>query len=91
MKVVKANTYLGKKLVARGQNREGFSLNQIYDKWSDAKERAWNWCYEKYLEEKGTDFSIVSHNTFGFSVSWFTEEGMRLETPQNSYLVVFDE
>lgn len=91
MTIVKANSYKGKQLVARGQQWEGKFLNQVYDKWSDAKQKAWDRCYKMCIAEGGEEFGIVSHNTFGFSVSWFTEAGMRMETPQNSYLVVFED
>ena len=33
-------------------------------------------------------FGICSHNNFSFSVSWFTPDGMRLETSKNSYIIV---
>ena len=92
MKVVKESTYLGKQLIARGSRYEGTELCQIYGKWSSAKQIAFDWCYEQYLESEEHDaFSIISHNTFGFSVSWLCKDGMRVETPKNSYLVVFDE
>lgn len=39
MRVVKANTSLGKRLISIGQNWEGTFLNQVYDKWSTAKNR----------------------------------------------------
>lgn len=91
MMIIKADSYKGKQLVAQGANWEGKFLHQVYDRWSDAKQRAWEACYEACINEGGTDFSIVSHNTFGFSVSWFTEQGMRYETPHNSYLVVFED
>ena len=91
MRVVKESTALGKKLIAMGSRYEGTDLYQIYDKWSDAKQKAFDWCYEQYLQSEGHEaFSIISHNTFGFSVSWLCKEGMRIETPKNSYLVVFD-
>lgn len=92
MRVVKESTALGKKLIAIGSRYEGTTLHQIYDKWSDAKQRAFNWCYDQYLQsEEHESFSIISHNSFGFSVSWLCKEGLRIETPYNSYLVVFDE
>ena len=92
MKVVKESTALGKQLIERGSRYEGTELYQIYDKWSDAKQRAFDWCYDQYLaSEERCAFSIISHNTFGFSVSWLCKEGLRIETPKNSYLVVFDE
>ena len=92
MRVVKANSSLGRKLVEIGQNWEGKFLCQVYDKWSDAKQKAWDECYSEFCNTPNTQqFSICSHNTFQFTVSWFTPEGMRLETARNSYLVVFDD
>lgn len=92
MIIVKSNTALGRKLIEKGQRYEGVYLDQIYDHWSTAKQRAWDWCYQQYLDsEESEAFSIISHNTFGFSVSWLCKEGLRIETPKNSYLVVFVE
>ena len=92
MRLVKENTSLGKKLISMGSRYEGSELYQIYDKWSSAKQRAFDWCYEQYLaSEEHEAFSIISHNTFEFSVSWLCKDGLRIETPKNSYLVVFDE
>lgn len=83
MRVVKASTALGKRLVAIGKNWDGTFLNQVYDKWSAAKQEAWDKCYEEYCNtDSAEQFSICS---------WFTPEGMRLETSHNSYLVVFDD
>lgn len=92
MKIVKESTALGKKLIVRGSYYEGTGLYQIYDKWSQAKQNAFDWCYEQYLaSEEHDSFSIISHNSYGFSVSWLCKDGLRIETPKNSYLVVFDE
>ena len=92
MKIVKYSTKEGKRLCAIGQKREGNKLWQIYDHWSLAKQEAWENCYQEFFDTPGAEnFGICSHNRFGFSVSWFTPDGMRLETPYNSYLVVFDE
>ena len=92
MREVKASTALGKRLLAIGQRQAGTFLYQVYDKWSSEKEKAWNECYKKYWNEEGADqFSICSHNSYSFTVSWFTPQGMRLETSKNSYLVIFDD
>ena len=91
MIIIKGNTAKGRNMIERYSNYEGFNLSQVYDRWSDAKQRAWDYCYERYLAEGGVAFSICSHNTFGFTVSWVTPEGLRIETPQNSYLVIFPE
>lgn len=92
MREVKASTALGKRLLAIGQQREGTFLNQVYTTWSAEKEKAWDECYEEYCNTDGAEqFGICSHNTFSFTVSWFTPQGMRLETSKNSYLVIFDD
>lgn len=92
MREVKASTALGKRLLAIGQQWEGTFLNQVYTTWSVEKEKAWNECYEEYCNTDGAEqFGICSHNTFSFTVSWFTPQGMRLETSKNSYLVIFDD
>lgn len=92
MRIVKASTALGKRLIQTGQQWQGIFLDQVYDKWSAEKEEAWNKCYDEYCNTEGAEqFGICSHNNFNFTVSWFTPKGMRLETSKNSYLVVFDE
>ena len=92
MRVVKSSTSLGKRLLAIGTSCEGTFLNQVYDKWSNSKQEAWDKCYEEYCNTYGAEqFSICSHNSYQFTCSWFRPDGMRLETAYNSYLVVFDE
>lgn len=93
MKKVKASTAQGKKLVEMGTKWEGTHLMQVYNKWSDAKQAAWDRCYDEYCNTDGASgFSICSHNTFQFTCSWFLADGsMRLETRDNSYLVIFDD
>lgn len=92
MKVVKESTKLGKQLIAKGSRNEGTELYQIYDKWSRAKQIAFDQYYDMYLASEDHEvFSIISHNSYGFSVSWLCKDGLRIETPYNSYLVVFDE
>lgn len=92
MRVVKASTPLGKRLIEIGQNYEGSFLRHVYKKWSREKEKVWDKCFDEYCKTEGAEaFGICSHNTLNFSVSWITPEGMRLETFRNSYLIVLDE
>ena len=89
MKVVKSNTVLGRRLLDIGSKYEGTFLRQVYNKCSREKELAWDKYFEEYCNTDGAEmFGICSHNNFNFSVSWFTPDGMRLETPKNSYLIV---
>lgn len=92
MKELKYSTKAGKNIVAKGTQWDGYTLGQVYDKWSDAKQRAYDWCYEQYCNTEDSDsFGICSHNTFGFTCSWLGkkdgEDIMRYETKDNSYLV----
>jgi len=94
-KIIKGSTKKGENLIARGSRYEGTYLSQVYDNWSSAKERAWNDCYEKYMNtEDATAFSICSFNTFQFSVSWLGlyegENAMFIETSSNSYIILLD-
>lgn len=93
---VKLSTKRGQDLFERGSNWAGNTLNQVYERYSEAKRLAWNRCYDEYLASENNDaFSIISYNKQGFSVSWLCtidgHEGMRIETPKNSYFIDFEE
>lgn len=93
---VRLSTKRGKALYERGSHWAGFSLNQIYERYSEAKRKAWEKCYDEYLASENSEaFSIISFNSFGFSVSWLCtingHRGMRILTPKNSYFVDFEE
>ena len=87
MKTINANTKKGMAMLASAENYEGYLLNDVYSNYSAEKERAWLYCRELCSAENGHNFHICSHNTFQFSVAWETEEGVRIETATNSYLV----
>lgn len=91
MTIIKGTTKRGQELLKKSQNWEGKYLSQVYDRWSQAKQNAWDYCYNLCISENGEQFSIISHNSFGFSVGWFTEQGARIETPKNSYLILWPE
>lgn len=93
--IIKASTKRGQNLIAIGSQWEGVSLRQVYDRWSAKKEEAWERCYNKYLGTPEHDaFSICSHNSYQFSVSWVGlydgENAMFLETADNHYVVLLD-
>ena len=95
MREFKLSTKQGQNIYERGCHYEGYFLNQVYDNWSGAKQQAWNRCFEKYLASDNHDaFSICSHNSFQFSVSWVCtingENAMRVETANNSFIVWLD-
>lgn len=92
MKEYKLSSARGKTLYQMGITCCCSSLYNLYDRWSTAKETAYNQCWEMYMEtENRTAFGVGNANTFCFTASWVgTKNGeaiMRVETKANSYLV----
>ena len=95
MKEFKASTKRGQQLINSGNYCYASSLSQIYTTWSQAKQNAYNWCYNEYLKsDNHSAFGIGNANTFGFTASWLCtingENAMRIETKDNSYIVWLD-
>lgn len=91
MTIIKGTTKKGVDMMRNAGRYEGFNLWDVYGNFSRAKQNAWEWCFDRFTEENGSNFHIVSHNTFGFTVAWNVENGVRIETRDNSYLVLYPE
>ena len=100
-RIIKGSTALGQKLIDRGSNYDGYSLRDIYTTYSEHKQQAYDWCFEKFRRDlNSSDFSIISHNGWQFSVSWLfdyvdpetgeVERAMQIETPNNSYTILLN-
>ena len=92
-KIYSINTKTGNRLYNRYVTCEGFYLSDVYNSYSPAKEQAYNWCWEKYMNTEGhNSFGICSHNTSFFTVSWNGlyngKEALFVETPSNSYIII---
>ena len=92
MREYKVSSSTGKKLYNMGNTCCWPSLYNLYDRWSHAKEEAFDDCWEKYLgTENRCAFGVGNANSFGFTASWLgTKDGediMRIETKDNSYLL----
>ena len=82
----------GKKILELASRCEGYTLNQIYDRWSEEKQYAFDEASEMCINSRhGNAFSICSHNSFGFSVSWLHDDGCTYLTKNTEYLVIFNE
>ena len=95
MRELKASTKPGQNIIAKASKYDADWLHQVYGTWSLAIERAYNWCYEQFLQTENSEaFSICSHNSSGFTCSWLgTKAGeniLRYETKNNSYLIWLD-
>ena len=95
MREYNLSTARGKQLYDMGIRSCSASMHHLYEKWSTAKEQAFNRCWEQYFRgENSTAFGVGNANSFGFTASWLeTKDGenvMRIETKSNSYLVWLD-
>lgn len=89
------STARGKEIYNMGCRCCWDSLSNLYEKWSVAKQEAFDWCWKQFLnDENHSDFGVGNANSFGFSASWLLtkngEDCMRVETKYNSYLVYLD-
>lgn len=96
MTIVKASTYKGKRLKYSAEHCTALTLGELYNTWSYAKEIAYLHCQKMYCaDETASNFGVGCANSFGFSASWYCEyEGKpayRLETPNNSYVILLDD
>lgn len=92
MREYNASSYTGKKIIKMASRYEGQFLADVYDHWSAKKQRAYDRCIEAYYDtENYADFSICSHNAYGFTISWTgTWDGENVliyVTKDNAYLV----
>ena len=87
MRIIKAGTKEAQRWIISARFHQGKTLYDVYDKPSKAKKEAYDSCWASFVEEAGVDFHMISHNTYGFTVAWNTNAGLRIETPQHSYLV----
>lgn len=82
----------GKRVLAMASNYDGHYLNQVYANPSEEKIRIYNEAFEMCCNSGGTDFDIVSHNSYGFSVAWFNRNGnydigmVIVLTPKTEYI-----
>ena len=95
MREFKASTKRGQQLIAMGNRCVYTRLSDIYTTWSQAKQNAYDYCYNEFLKsDNHTGFGVGNANTFGFTASWLctinSENAMRIETKDNSYVVWLD-
>lgn len=93
--ILRENSSRGQQIIARSKYSKGTTLRQVYGSWSQAKEDAFNKCYERYATTpEAHSFHICSANTWGFSVSWYGmyegQDALFYETKDNSYVVLFN-
>ena len=89
MEKINASTKRGAGFVASYRRSNCESLWDCYGRFSSKKAAAENDCRAWCDDENGTGFKIMSYNTYSFTCGWMTADGLRVETPCRSILVVF--
>lgn len=99
--IVKISTKKGQSLYSRSLCNEGYTLHDVYGKPSDAKKKAYSWCFNKYKEDENAEnFRMVGHNCHFFTVAWDSiwadpatgevQTAVFMETSHNSYIILTD-
>ena len=87
MKTIGKNTKLGQHYLRSYDYSKMYNIYQAYARPSAAKVEACEECFDMCREEGGRDFKIISAGCQFFSVAWTTDEGLRVETALNSYII----
>ena len=94
--VVSTQTKKGQSFMRSAKRNEGYKLDDVYGRCSQAKRNIWEQWYAEYCEDINSDnFHICSHNCYSFSLAWHTMiDGVTPATvyitPSHNYLLVFD-
>ena len=67
---------------------QGYTLGDVYTSYSNAKYLAWSRCLDLCQELDGENFSIISHNSFSFTVRFDTDEATYIITRDNNYKII---
>lgn len=87
MTTILSTTKRGKALLEIASCNEGYYLWDVYGRFSREKNTAWESCLAECSEEGGDNFHICSHSAWRFTVAWKVNDGVRIKTASNSYLV----
>ena len=89
MKTMKANTKKGQYFIDAYNRATARRISEVYDRPSTAKSRAEMWCLSEMCREDGHGYKVISHNCMKFTAGWRNALGLRIETADNTYQVVF--
>lgn len=87
--VLREDSKKGQEIIARASRWEGNTLEQVYERPSVAKRKAFDECWNMYCNSKnGSAFGICSHNSQMFTISWVDENEIVYLTNKNEYHVI---
>ncbi len=87
MQTINKETKRGKSFIMAFANSSAKVLRDVYKRFSNKKQNAYDNCCLKCDKENGSQFCIISAGRYTFSVGWLTDDGLRVETAKGSYLI----
>lgn len=87
MVTIKKETKRGQGFICAHKLSKFTTIYDAYKKPSAAKCAAYRQCLNKCNDENGRAFRVTGAGTQSFSVAWLTDDGLRVETACNSYLI----
>lgn len=87
MQTINKETKRGKSFMMAFANSSAKVLRDVYKRFSNKKQTAYNDCSRMCEKENGSQFCIISAGRYTFSVGWLTDDGLRVETAKGSYLI----
>lgn len=88
MKTIKATTKQGQRFLSAYASATSRSVKEYYKNASSAKISAENSILRSICEAFKHTYRVLSGNSFFFTAAYQTDEGLVVETPENSYLIV---
>lgn len=90
MTTIKATTKQAQGFIESYNRATATTLSDVYGSYSTAKARAFRYCMERVEEENGYGPRIISCNCNVFTFAFKVDNGLRVETAQNSYFIPFE-
>ena len=90
MKTIKATTKQAQGFIESYNRATATTLKEVYGTYSTAKARAFRYCMDRVFEENGNRPRIISSNCMKFTFAFEVENGLRVETANNSYFIPFE-
>ena len=87
MQTINKETKRGKSFIMAFANSSAKVLRDVYRRWSNKKQKAYDDCRVMFDKENGSQFCIISAGRYTFSVGWLTNDGLRVKTAKGSYLI----
>lgn len=87
IKLVKSTTKKGQHYLDLYERSNDEELEQVYGRCSLEKVLAYEDCRAKCRQMNGTGFKIISHCRTTFTIAYWINEGLYVDTGTNEYLI----